>query len=145
MAMKLRAYKDQDIDKLLQLWWVSWHSSSSFKHPRPIEDWKRRWESLLVSHQVSIIEEAGTIVGFAAVEPVNRELSQIFVSPEHKSKGYGKALFAWACEICGDSMKLKTLAQNTQARAFYSSRGMKETGYSVNDFNGKKEVVFTFL
>lgn len=40
-------------------------------------------------------------------------------------------------------MKLKTLVENSEARAFYRPRGMKEVGYSTNDFNGMEEVVYT--
>jgi len=142
--MKLRAYKKQDINQLLQVWWGAWHSSANFAHPRPIEGWKVRWEALLLTRQVAVIENDEGIVGFAAVGMVKRELSQLFVAPAHKTNGYGKIIFEWARGICGDSMKLKTLAENAEANFFYLSRGMKEAGYSFNDFNGMKEVVFIF-
>lgn len=142
--MNLRAYRDRDLDNLLQVWWDSWHSSSSFKHPAPIAAWEIRWKNLLLTHKVVVIEDGETLIGFAAVEPTQRQLSQIFVAPTHKGIGYGKVLFEWARGICGDSMKLKTLVENTEARAFYASRGMKEGGHSINDFNGMKEVVFIF-
>lgn len=142
--MNLRQYTDQDIDELLQVWWDSWHSSASFKHPLPLEAWRARWKNILLSHEVAVIESAGAIVGFAAVEPRKKELSQIFVAPNQQGKGHGKMLFAWARSICGDAMKLKTLVENTEARSFYISRGMNEGGYSINDFNGKKEIAYSF-
>ncbi|MDO8273428.1 MAG: GNAT family N-acetyltransferase [Gammaproteobacteria bacterium] len=142
--MNLRTYRDQDLDNLLEVWWDSWHSSSSFRHPAPIAAWKTRWENLLLTHKVIVVEDGETLIGFAAVEPMQRELSQIFVAPTHKGNGYGKVLFDWARGICGDSMKLKTLVENTEARSFYAARGMKEGAHSINDFNGMKQVVFTF-
>lgn len=142
--MKLRQYTNQDIDALLQVWWDSWHSSASFKHPLPLEAWRARWENLLLTHKVAVLESTVGIVGFAAVEPHKKELSQIFVAPNQKGKGYGRVLFAWARGVCGDSMKLKTLVDNSEARSFYISRGMKEGGYSINDFNGKKEIAYSF-
>lgn len=142
--MILRNYTEQDLNSLLSLWWDSWHSSASFDHPYPLEVWKSRWENLLLTHQVAVLETQETIIGFAAVNPQTKELSQIFVSPGRKGEGHGKTLFEWARSICGDSMMLKTLVDNSEARAFYRSRGMREVGYSVNDFNGKEEIVYSF-
>jgi GNAT superfamily N-acetyltransferase len=142
--MIFRDYTDQDIDKLLHVWWESWHSSASFKHPLSIDAWRARWENLLLTHKVALIESSGRILGFAAVEPDKKQLSQIFVTPSHKGNGYGKILFEWAKSICGDRMKLKTLVENSEARSFYRSLGMREVGCSINDFNGKEEVEYAF-
>lgn len=142
--MHLREYRDQDIDSLLRVWWESWHSSASFRHPLPLKAWKARWEDLLLTHEVAVIESDENVIGFAAVEPNKKELAQIFVAPAHKGNGHGKTLFEWARRICGDSIKLSTLVENSEARSFYISRGMKEVGYSINDFNGMEVVVCAF-
>ena len=140
--MRLRPYQATDLDPLLALWWESWHSSASFRHPKPIEEWRSRWEEIAKRDTVVVADVNGAIVGFAAVDTERAVLSQIFVAPNVKRRGIGRALFAWACSCCPNGLTLKTLAENMESRAFYKSLGMTERGRSINDFNGREEVEY---
>lgn len=140
--MKLRAYDATDLEPVLRLWWDSWHSSASFRHPKPIAEWRFRWEEIAKRHSVVVAEESGSIVGFAAVEREHAVLSQIFVAPGHKRRGIGRALFDWARSLCLDGLTLKTLSENSESREFYKALGMTEQGRSINDFNGREEVEY---
>jgi GNAT superfamily N-acetyltransferase len=140
--MKLRRYESTDMDPLLVLWWESWHSSASFDHPKPLSDWRRRWESILSNHEVVVIEADGKLVGFAALDVQRAVLSQLFVAPHAKRQGIGRELFNWAASCCPNGFILKTLVENSESRAFYRSLGMVEGGRSVNTFNGREEIEY---
>jgi GNAT superfamily N-acetyltransferase len=134
--MKLRAYQVTDLEPLLTVWWESWHSSASFRHPKPLAEWRLRWEEIARTHTVVVAETLDT---------ERAVLSQIFVTPGLKRKGIGRALFNWARSRCPNGLTLKTLAENSESRAFYRSLGMTEQGRSINDFNGHEEVEYLLV
>lgn len=140
--MKLRDYQAADIEPLLVLWWESWHSSASFQHPKPLGEWRSRWENILKSHTVIVAESNGTLVGFAALDVEQAILSQIFVASSAKRQGIGRKLFNWALSCCPNGLTLKTLVENSESRAFYKSLGMAEKSRSVNDFSGREEIEY---
>ena len=140
--MTLRPYEPIDLEPLLALWWESWHSSASFRHPKPMAAWKSRWGDIARQETVIVAEVNGSIAGFAALDTQRAVLSQIFVAPGLKRRGIGRALFTWARSRCPDGLTLKTLAENAESRAFYKSLGMTEQGRSINDFNGREEVEY---
>ena len=105
-------------------------------------EWRARWEQIAKRDTVAVAEANGSIVGFAAVDTEHAVLSQIFVVPSLKRRGIGRALFNWARSLCPDGLTLKTLADNSESRAFYKSLGMTEKGRSINDFNGREEVEY---
>jgi len=94
------ALEPTDIEPLLSLWWASWHSSPSFPHPKPLSDWRNRWEDILKTHDVVVAEAGGELVGFAALDVRDAVLSQIFVAPHAKRQGIGRELFNWAVSRC---------------------------------------------
>ena len=140
--MRLRPYEVADLEPLIALWWESWHSSASFRHPKPIAEWRSRWEQIAKRDTVVVAEANGSIVGFAALDIEHAVLSQIFVAPSQKRRGIGRALFAWARSHCADGLSLKTLSENLESRAFYKALGMTERSRSINDFNGREEVEY---
>jgi GNAT superfamily N-acetyltransferase len=91
---------------------------------------------------VAVAEANGTLLGFAALDTERAILSQIFVAPNAKRQGIGRALFAWTTSCCPHGLTLKTLQENSEARAFYRSLGMVEKGRSVNDFSGHEEIEY---
>lgn len=141
--MKLRPYCSADFDQVISLWWASWHSSSGYEHHRPIEDWKQRWLQLEEDHKIVVVEQAGTVIAFAALNVQDCLLSQIFVSLNWKRKGIGTQLMDWVDIQCPDGFGLKTAADNRESRDFYERYGLIETGDSINDFNGRREVEYT--
>jgi GNAT superfamily N-acetyltransferase len=105
-------------------------------------EWRSRWDEIAKRSIVVVAEADGSIVGLAAVDTELAVLSQIFVTPNLKRRGIGRALFDWARSRCPDGLTLKTLAENSESRAFYKTLGMTEQGRSINDFNGREEVEY---
>ncbi len=141
--MEIRAYQVSDFEAVIQIWWEAWHSSSGYRHHRPIAEWKQRWHDLEKSHKIVVVEHSHAVVAFAAINTQACVLSQIFVSPVWKRKGIGKQLMQWAGLQCPQGFTLKTAADNREARAFYKTFGMVERGHSVNDFNGRQETEYS--
>ena len=144
-----RAYEPCDFESVISLWWESWHSSSSYVHHRPIEDWKARWGDLAATHKIVVIvlvSEASIedeVVAFAALNLEACVLSQIFVAPRWKRNGLGRQLMAWVGEQCPDGFSLRTAADNGEAISFYEKAGLVQVGQSINDFNGKPELEYS--
>lgn len=74
--MQLRNYQSSDLEALLVLWWDSWHSSARFRHPKPLVEWRSRWENILKHHSIMVVESDGALVGFARA----RQRASRFVS-----------------------------------------------------------------
>jgi ribosomal protein S18 acetylase RimI-like enzyme len=136
--VELRPYRDRDRDVVVRLWWDSWHSIlPGLRHPRGFDDLHARWSTEIARRQrVVVAEEEGAIVGFAAADPEARELTQIFVAPEHKRRGIGQRLFAWAQALMPDGFVLHTLVDNAGSRAFYERHGLVPGDTRINPANG---------
>ncbi len=66
------------------------------------------------------------------------ELNTLYVRPEAKGRGIGTALYhaacQWAKEQGADRVKLMTLGENHDARAFYDKMGMQEQQVILTTF-----------
>ncbi|THD36983.1 MAG: GNAT family N-acetyltransferase [Sphingomonas sp.] len=71
---------------------------------------------------LTVAETAGTVIGMLATHP--GKLDQIFLDPDWKGRGVGKALFAEAKRLMPGGFTLWTQEANARARAFYERRGM---------------------
>lgn len=142
--MKIRPYRPADFEQTIGLWWESWHSSSGYKHhPKPIEDWKQRWFQLEKTHKIVVVDHQGTVIAFAALNVHDCLLSQLFVASSWKRRGIGTKLMDWVAVQCPSGFSLKTAADNLESRSFYQTCGLVESGDSINDFNGRREVRYT--
>ncbi|MGB7251147.1 MAG: GNAT family N-acetyltransferase [Phormidesmis sp.] len=141
--MEIRAYDPDDETEVIQLWWQAWHSSSSYAHHRPIEDWRVWWQEIIADHRVAVMTHSSEIVAFAAVNVEECLLSQLFVSPSWQRKGLGKQLMCWVLEQCPTGFRLRAATDNRSARLFYAALGMQETSSGINNFNGRPDVGYT--
>ena len=76
----VRAYRPEDQDAVVALWWESWYSiRPGLRHPQPFTAFGVRWATEIAPRQeVVVAEEHGAVVGFAAADVAARELTQIF-------------------------------------------------------------------
>ena len=140
----LREYEPRDREILVTLWWESWHSiRAGLRHPQPIDAWRRRFTDEIVAGQrIVVAEEAGRVVGFAAVDLADSELAQLFVDPRHKRRGVGGRLLDWARSAMPDGFNLHTLVENTASRAFYERHGLRAGAVRVNPVNGLETIEY---
>ena len=75
------------------------------------------------------IQENGIWIGFVAVAPYGDgyEITRLAVAPEHRHKGYGRALMDMACgkarKLGLDSIGLGTLYENKKLIKWYEAQG----------------------
>jgi len=140
----LRPYRGDDEHAVVALWWDSWHSiRPGLRHPHPLTSWRRRWiDDIVPVHTVVVVEDEDVVVGFAAVDLRTRELSQIFIAPDHQRRGIGRQLLAWAQAQMPAGFSLHTLTNNVGSRAFYRRHGLIEGATRTNPYNGMETVEY---
>ena len=77
-------------------------------------------EQLFATDQVWVVEDAGTIVGYAAW--AKGWLNHLYIHPGHHGRGFGGALLDKA-KSEADELQLWAFQQNHRARRFYEARG----------------------
>jgi len=87
-----------------------------------------------------VYEDNKTIVGFAIVSVIDRNVWALFIEPGHDKKGIGRQLhdemINWYFQQTGETIWLGT-APGTRAESFYRKAGWKEAGT-----HGKGEIKF---
>lgn len=76
---------------------------------------------------ITVVEEFGTVVGWAAREKLDELITDFWIDPEHQGRGLGKALLADVeAEIVRqgfDLARVETHAQNSEAVGFFEKQG----------------------
>ena len=83
---------------------------------------------------ILLAEVEGELVGVVAVQPLDDEgageMKRLYVEPEHRNQGIGRALASAIVEkaqdLSYDVMRLDTVASMTAARRLYRSLGFEE-------------------
>lgn len=81
-----------------------------------------------------IRDEQDTILAFMGV--LDGKIEMLFVDPDHRGSGLGKALVLHALNNLGIT-KVDVNEANEQAIGFYKKMGFVQTGYSELDGSGK--------
>lgn len=141
---KMRAYRAEDEDAVVRLWWNSWHSiRPGLRHPQPFDAWRTRWANeFAFKQEIVVAHDEDTIVGFAAADVSGCELTQIFVDPSRKGEGIGGQLLTWAKQLMPNGFGLHTLTDNRASRAFYEHHGLIPGDTRINRVNGMETVEY---
>lgn len=94
---------------------------------------------------IVVAEAGGQVVGFAAVSTPARELTQIFVVPDHQRQRIGHELLRWAQQRMPDGFRLTTLVDNVASRAFYERHGFMTGATQTNAVNGMDTIEYHWM
>ena len=149
MTAIIRIYESQDLSKIVQLWYKTWHSAfPEIQHPQPYHLWEKRFRDELVRKgEVWVADIKSQVVGFIVVFRVDNsktrgELNQIFVDPIFQNQGIGTALINKAKTIFPEVLRLTTLQSNTKACYFYVKHGFVAGNMSTNKINGQPNIEY---
>ena len=142
--MKVRAYRPDDLDATVALWYRSWTSTfPDLRHPQSFNEWKTRFQQkILTSSTTWIAEIEGVIAGFMTIVEQDGYIDQLFVDPDFQGRGIGSGLMELAKRLSPGGLSLHTLQQNVSARTFYEKLGFKAGAVGVNRVNGQPNIEY---
>ena len=132
--MTIRTAQPEEYGALVDIWERSVRASHHFLKE---EDFKKIKAEMphcyLPSVDLYVIETDGRIVGFLGLS--HSTIEMLFIDADSFGRGFGSALinFALAKNVC----KVDVNEQNTQALAFYTSKGFKIVARDECDSDGR--------
>lgn len=76
---------------------------------------------------ITVVEQLGSIVGWAAREHLDELISDFWIDPEHQGQGFGKVLLADVeaemKRVGFEKARVETHAQNNEAISFFEKQG----------------------
>jgi len=122
--MRIRSSQSHDVPQLEALFLkarqqaFSWENTDQFK----LEDYKKSTEGEVV---FVAEDQGGEILGFISVWKDENPpfIHNLFVAPDHQRKGVGKALMRSLLPWLSPPYRLKCIAKNHEALAFYQKTG----------------------
>lgn len=126
----IRNRTPQTIASLLCVWERSVRATHDFLSDAEIRRIRAYVPQALqgVRHLIAAESESGAVAAFAGVE--NRRIEMLFVAPERRGAGIGKALLRYAVRAFGAD-EVTVNEQNAQAVGFYEHMGF--TAYRRTD------------
>ena len=123
------------IRQLLSVWEKSVRATHLFLSDAEIENIKKYVPEALteVAHLLIAQDEKGHSMAFMGIE--NKVLEMLFITPEQRGKGLGKALLGFGIEKYGVK-QLTVNEQNPQAVSFYEHLGFKVYKRTAHDEQG---------
>lgn len=120
--MELESRTPECLDRLLEVWERSVRATHLFLSGDEVEAIKAYVPQALreVPHLVTAEDEGGLPAGFLGAD--GRRLEMLFLLPEARGKGLGRALLQYGMDRYG-LRELAVNQQNPQARGFYEHMG----------------------
>ncbi len=133
----IRDFKNQDIDRIMDLWLDTNISAHSFIKS---EYWKSNYDTvkgMMPSATIYVYEENNVIQGFIGL--MDDYIAGIFVSHLLQSKGIGKKLLDYAKDK-GDALSLSVYKENIRAVKFYLHENFTVSDEQIDENTGKLEL-----
>jgi ribosomal protein S18 acetylase RimI-like enzyme len=119
-----------------------WHASASLQGVGPPEmptvaDLRRRVDAEMASEwKVTVADQSGDVIGFAAIKPNDAVLDQLFVQPGLIGGGLGRALLEHCMRAMPHGFTLHTASSNNRACKFYEKAGLRFLRYDAHPRTG---------
>ena len=140
--MKIRQYKNSDLDEVL----FSWETATRLAHPFMTDEFIAQErintaEIYMPNTDTWVVEIDGTVRGFIAL--MGNEVGAIFLQPDYHGKGAGKALMDKAQQLHGD-LEVEVFKENSIGRKFYSRYGFEHLQEKLHEPTGQQVLRLKF-
>jgi putative acetyltransferase len=134
-ALSIRAARDGDGGRLLEIWLASVRATHTFLTEQDIEELLPLVrEQALPALELWVLLEGGDPVGFAGLS--GNDLEALFLHPDYLGRGGGRMLVEHARRLKG-SLRVDVNEQNPAALGFYEALGFEVVGRSETDGGGR--------
>ncbi|GMA68983.1 GNAT family N-acetyltransferase [Leuconostoc litchii] len=143
--MNIRTATLQDAEQLLTIYaYYIQNSTATFECEIPsLDTFKKRIQLILKTHPYIVVEENGSIIGYAYAHPLNERTAfqwsaeiSIYLSSEITGKGIGNALYSRLESILKQQNIVNIMAsiteENTTSITFHERRGFSQVGLFKN-------------
>lgn len=135
--MLVVSYREQDHDKLVEIWESAVRATHTFLEEHHIQFYKQVVSDVLQQRQVEVWEalnEEQKPMGFIGLN--DNFIEMLFVDPSQHGQGIGRLLIDHTFKIKGRYLKVDVNEQNNGAARFYEKMGFMQTGRSELDSSG---------
>jgi putative acetyltransferase len=136
--MYIRQARVQDRDRLLELWERSVRATHHFLSERDVVALRPLVAEELAGEAVDwwvLVSTTGAPLGFLGF--ARDTIEALFIDPDHRQQGGGKALVAHAQSLAGGPLAVDVNEQNDAALRFYEGLGFSVVGRSATDAGGR--------
>jgi len=136
--MRLRPYRVEDLDSVLDVWERASRTAHSFLPESFFATERNLLASRFLPRSTTTVAEVdGRVVGFLSRR--GHEVGGLFVDPDHQRQGVGRALVD-AARRPGEPLELDVFEENATGRAFYAAYGFGVAGRHLDDEVGHHEL-----
>lgn len=135
-SIRLRAASGPDEwPRIIAVWRSAVEATHAFLTPSDVDGYERRMAAdYLPAVTLTVATVDGRIVGFSGL--ADGTLEMLFVDADEHGRGVGSALLGDALTRV-PGLRVDVNEQNPQAVGFYRHHGLRETGRSVTDGEGR--------
>ena len=135
IGVRIRPSRPDEAKRLLAIWRSAFAATHDFVRPEDRKSIDEDTERYLLTAQLTVaVEETDKPLAFMSFGP--GRLDALFVDAEHRGKGIGRLLVAYAQERSA-TLDTEVNSENGQALQFYRRLGFVETGRSPTDDDGR--------
>ena len=125
-----------DLQAVVEIWLEANLEAHDFITPNYWIDNKDEVKNALAQAEVYVYEKDTTVAGFVGLD--GTYIAGIFVSPQHRSSGIGKALLNYIKDLKTE-LQLAVYQKNERAIKFYKREGFAIIEESLDKVNEEKE------
>jgi len=137
-APRVRRAKPADHEAMVALWERSVRATHHFLTEQDVEALRPLVAVELTSKAIDwwVLESAaGELLGLLGF--ANDTIEGLFIDPDHRGQGGGRALVGHAQRLAGTSLAVDVNEQNEDAVGFYAALGFAVVGRSPTDMSGR--------
>lgn len=132
--MIIREAREEDLDRLVELWYEASIKAHDFSDSKYWEDNKKTMRELYLPLSQNWIIGDGD--GFISM--MGSEINALFISPDQENKGLGTALVNWAKRE-ENTLTLNVYARNEKAVRFYEKMGFSHIETNMDEILNEKQ------